>query len=293
MNIPILVTGGRGQVGQALALVAKKFPNFHLIITDRDQLNFRQEEAVQAWFAKNQAPAYCIHAGAYTAVDDAQSNAQRAEEVNVLGTGYLAKACRAAGTRLIYLSTDYVYHSKSNSPIREEEPTNPQSVYAKTKLAGEEQALKACPDTLILRTSWVYAAWGRNFLNTMLRLAEEKTELGVVADQIGSPTSALDLAQALLQMIAQSEKQGYDKKRWAQVYHYSNEGVCSWYDFAQAIFEYKKIESCQLFPIDTADYPLPAPRPSFSLLHKGKIRKAFGMSIPHWRKSLAKILNKG
>ena len=286
----VVVTGGRGQLGQAIAMLAKKYPDLDVLVTDRDQLDFSQADKVEAWFAAQPIkPRYLVHAGAYTAVDKAETEQDLAFKVNAQGAAHLAKACAAAGARMLYVSTDYVYHGARNKPIREDAPTSPQGVYAQSKLEGERLAQAACPATMILRTSWVYAAWGHNFVNTIKRLSAERPSLGIVADQIGSPTSAVDLAQAILDIIQRMEAEQWGDEVWAQVYHYSNEGACSWYDFAQAILEFSQNTDCKLHPIDTEAYPLPAPRPPFSLLHKGKIKAQFGLEIPHWRKSLAKL----
>ncbi|MGH1334803.1 MAG: dTDP-4-dehydrorhamnose reductase [Aureispira sp.] len=278
----LLVTGANGQVGSELRALANSHPSITWHFTDHSELDITQEAAVQQYF-KQHAFDYCINCAAYTAVDKAESEAEKAAAINVEGVRNLAQACYQTGTRLLHLSTDYVYHSAQNTPFEEGAPTGPQSVYGNTKLAGELAAIAAQPETLIVRTSWVYSSFGHNFVKTMLRLGKEREKLSVVFDQIGSPTYARDLALVLLEIISQK------KEIFRGIYHYSNEGVCSWYDFAHAIFELNEL-TCQLSPIETKEYPTPAQRPPFSLLNKNKIKADFGIAIPHWRDSLKACL---
>ena len=233
---------------------------------------------------------WVINCAAYTAVDKAESEPDRARKVNVTGAKNLAEACAARGIPLIHLSTDYVYHSRQNTPFRESDPVSPKGVYARTKLAGDRAALRTNPLTMVIRTSWVYSAVGQNFLKTMLRLGAERPALNVVADQIGSPTYAPDLAVAILSIIQKVEQGEVAKDSISGIWHYSNEGVASWYDFAQAIFDLQNLP-CQLRPIETRDYPTPAQRPPFSVLNKAKIKASFGLQIPHWRESLERCLD--
>lgn len=279
----ILVTGASGQVGSELQFLSQQHPTIEWDFTDHLELDITQEDKVQAYFEQH-AFDYCINCAAYTAVDKAEEETEKAAAINVEGVRHLAQACYQTGARLVHLSTDYVYHSSAhNTPFVEDAPTAPQSVYGKTKLAGELAAIAAHPETLIVRTSWVYSSYGHNFVKTMLRLGKEREQLSVIFDQVGSPTYARDLAAALLHLVTQP------KEPFRGIYHYSNEGVCSWYDFAHAIFEIKGLD-CKLFPIETKDYPTPAQRPAFSLLNKGKIKADFGLSIPHWRDSLKACL---
>ena len=278
----LLVTGANGQVGSELRALANNYPSIQWHFTDHSELDITEEKAVQHYFDQ-QAFDYCINCAAYTAVDKAESEAEKAAAINVEGVRHLAQACYQTGTRLLHLSTDYVYHSAQNTPFGEEAPTGPKSVYGSTKLAGELAAIAAQPETLVVRTSWVYSSFGNNFVKTMLRLGKERDELSVVFDQVGSPTYARDLAIALMEIITQQ------KEIFRGIYHYSNEGVCSWYDFAHAIFELNHLD-CQLAPIETKDYPTPAQRPPFSLLNKRKIKADFGLAIPHWRESLKACL---
>ncbi len=284
----ILVIGARGQVGKEIQHLANKYPIFSFVFKDKEELDITDKKAVMEDFDNNDY-AYCINCAAYTAVDKAESDVKIATAVNVDGAKFLAMACRKSGIPMIHFSTDYVYHSKNNAPFKETDKTSPKSVYAKTKLKGEKAAQKANPDTMIIRTSWVYSSFGHNFVKTMLRLGEERDALGIVFDQIGSPTYARDLADAVLSILNKVERGQLDVNFLRGIYHYSNEGVCSWYDFAQAIFEMEGIE-CNVKPIESIEYPTPAPRPPFSVLNKNKFKNVFGMEISHWRDSLIKCL---
>jgi len=286
----ILVTGANGQVGQELQQLAAKFPQFEFTFTDVDDLDITDLAAVALFFAKENFD-YCLNCAAYTAVDKAEENADLAETINVTGAEHLAKACAEHHVRLLHLSTDYVYHNDQNTPFRETDATNPQSVYARTKLEGEQAARAANPQTLVIRTSWVYSSFGHNFVKTMLRLGRERDHLRVVFDQIGTPTYAHDLAEAMLTLVRKIENNEVDAAQWSGIYHYSNEGVTSWYDFAVAIFELENI-ACAVTPIRSEEYPTAAQRPPFSLLDKAKIRETFGLKIPHWRGSVQACLQK-
>ena len=284
----ILVTGGNGQVGSELQVVAKNQSSYQFFFTDAADLDITNQAAVIDFFTKNKI-ATCINCAAYTAVDHAENAPEIAKKINVDGAENLALACVQNGAKLIHLSTDYVYHNQQNTPFKEGDATNPQGVYAQTKLDGDLVALKTNPDTLILRTSWVYSSFGNNFVKTMLRLGRERDSLSVVFDQIGTPTYAKDIAEVVFKIIQLIDNQQIDHKKWRGVFHYSNEGVTSWYDFAQAIFTLENID-CQLAPIESVQYPTPAKRPPFSVLNKGKIKAVFGVQIPHWRRSLENCL---
>ena len=229
------------------------------------------------------------NSAAYAAVDKAESEPDLAQLVNVTGAKNLAVACAAQNIPLIHFSTDYVYHNQQNIPFRETDPVSPKGVYARTKLAGDEAVLKAHPGAAVFRTSWLYAAHGHNFVRTMLRLGAERPSLNVVYDQVGSPTYAPDLAAAVLQVVEQIEQGKVDRARLGGVWHYSNEGVCSWYDFACAIMDLGDLP-CQVQAIETKDYPLPAPRPPFSVLNKAKFKEVFALDIPNWRDSLKQCM---
>lgn len=279
----VLVTGGDGQLGQCFRQLALARPDISWKIVGRAELDITRPEACQQLLAAWQ-PHVCFNAAAYTAVDKAESDEAMARQINVNGAAQLAAACAANGCRLLHYSTDYVYAGHYNRPLRETDETDPQGVYGATKLAGEQAVLQQLPTALIVRTSWVYSSFGHNFLRSMLRLGRERAQLRVVFDQVGSPTAADDLAAASLQMaLAAAPGQG-------GIYNYSHEGVCSWYDFAAAIFELAGIDT-ELLPIESADFPTPARRPNFSVLNKTKIKQDFGLHIPHWRTGLRRVLS--
>lgn len=284
----ILITGANGQVGQCFQQLAAQYPQWQFIFNDFPELDITGRKAVQHFFQRKNIH-WCVNCAAYTAVDKAESEPALARKINVFGAKNLAEACAARGIPLLHLSTDYVYHNRQNTPFREGDPVSPKSVYARTKLAGDRAALKANPLTMIVRTSWVYSPFGHNFVKTMLRLGAERPSLNVVFDQIGTPTYAPDLAAAVLQVIQKIESKEAAVETLGGVWHYSNEGVTSWYDFAKAIFDIKKMP-CRVRPIETKDFPTPAPRPPFSVLNKAKIKAAFGLEVPHWRESLEKCL---
>jgi len=281
----ILVTGSNGQVGQELQAIASDFPYLMLDFTDRQQLDISDSERV-AKTLRVQSYDYLINCAAYTAVDRAEMEPEQARRINTEATGILAEACRRRKTFLVHLSTDYVYHNEQNVPLTEDSPTHPQGIYAQTKLAGEHLARQQSPESMIIRTSWVYSAFGHNFLKTMLRLGLERPELRVVYDQIGTPTYARDLARAILQILQQDRRQDM-----RGIFNFSNEGVTSWYDFAHAIFAERQIH-CQLQPIRSAEYPTAAPRPAYSVLDKQAIRDTFQLLIPHWREGLLDCLQR-
>ncbi len=278
-----LITGSKGQVGQEFQILSNKHSEFNFLFVGVEKLDITDKQEVQAFFQNNDIDC-CVNCAAYTAVDKAESNEEIARKVNVEGVQNLAESCAEKGIVLVHLSTDYVYHNDQNTPFVESDETNPQGVYAQTKLEGDLLAIKTNPKTIILRTSWVYSSFRHNFVKTMLRLGRERDELNVVFDQIGTPTYAKDIAEAILEVApaaSRSSKFG--------IYHFSNEGVTSWYDFAKAIFEIKGIQ-CKVNPIETKDYPTPAKRPPFSVLNKGKIKVDFDLEIPHWRESLESCL---
>lgn len=286
----ILVTGANGQLGQCFQQLAAAFPRQTFHFAGSDVLDIADERAVKHFFQAHRNIQWVVNCAAYTAVDKAESEPDKAKRINVTGTRVLAKACAANGATFIHFSTDYVYHSTQNTPFRETDRVHPQGVYARTKLAGERAALRVHPGgTMVIRTSWVYSALGQNFVKTMLRLGQERPSINVVADQIGSPTYAPDLATTVLQIVEKVEQGIVAGDSLPGIWHYSNEGVASWYDFAVAIFDLRRIP-CHVTPIETKDYPTPAQRPPFSVLNKAKIKAAFQVEIPHWRKSLEKCL---
>lgn len=284
----ILITGANGQVGQEFQWLSREFPDFDFVFKTKSDLDICDAKAVKRFFDDEKID-YCINCAAYTAVDKAEEEQEIAYNVNVLAPANLGGICAAKNIPVIHFSTDYVYHSTQNIAYVETDAVNPQSVYASTKLKGEQKLMEVHANAMIIRTSWVYSVFGHNFVKTMLRLGKERDQLTIVADQIGSPTNARDLARAVLQILAGIENGKLPEKKLSGIYNFSNEGVCSWYDFALAIFEISGI-SCDVKPIETTDYPTPAKRPPFSLLNKNKFKSTFETDIPHWRESLNKML---
>lgn len=284
----LLVTGAYGQLGNELKELAPGFPEWQFIFTDVDTLDITDENSVQAFFEKNQ-PGIVINCAAYTAVDKAESEIETALKVNAKAPGLLAKAAKMHGSQIIHISTDYVFDGEAYLPYSETDLVNPTGVYGKTKLEGEQNCMIGNRDALIIRTSWLYSAFGNNFVKTMLRLGKEKKELNVVFDQVGTPTYASDLAGAILSIIEISEKE--PEKFAPGIYHYSNEGVASWYDFAKAVFEISGLK-CKVNPVLSEEFPTPAKRPHFSVLNKSKIRNNFGIKIPYWSDSLKECFSK-
>ncbi len=285
----IIVTGANGQVGSDLRAIAAEFPLFEFVFATRQDLDISNLEEIEAFFHQH-LPDYCINCAAYTAVDKAESEAEQAYLINAQAVQYLAMNCSLQRIPLIHISTDYVYHNGQNTPFVEEDDTNPQGIYADSKLQGDLAALEVYHNTMVIRTSWVYSSFGNNFVKTMLRLGAERGSLNVVFDQIGTPTYSRDLAYTILHILEKVEKNEVSSTALSGVFHYSNEGVASWYDFAKAIFDLKKIP-CVVSPIETVDFPTPAKRPPFSLMNKKKIKTTFGIAIPHWRDSLEKMLS--
>ncbi|PNE29660.1 dTDP-4-dehydrorhamnose reductase [Tannerella sp. oral taxon 808] len=282
MTSPVLVTGSRGQLGDAIRRRMDRFPAYTFTLTDIDELDLCDKKAVLD-FVRRGRYAYIINCAAYTAVDRAESDAERCMRINRDAVGHLATAAREVGARLIHISTDYVFDGRATRPYREDDPTSPTSVYGRTKLAGEHVLLETLPtDAVILRTAWLYSEVGNNFVKTMLRLGAERPEIRVVNDQLGSPSYAGDLAEAVLRVLtAPTFHPG--------IYHYTNDGVCSWYDFARHILRTAH-PTCIVRPIPTADYPTLAARPAYSVLDKTRIRQTYGVSIPRWQDSLDRCL---
>lgn len=273
----VLVTGAAGQLGQAIKSRFEFFSDFNFVFCNSAELNITNLENCKAVFAKHQ-PAFCINTAAYTAVDKVESEPEIAEAINVLGAENLAKASKEYNTVLLHVSTDFVFDGSAKTPYKETDAPNPQSVYGATKLKGEQAIATVWEKHFIVRTSWVFSEFGNNFKKTMLRLASDRDELSVVADQIGTPTQALDLANVLLQMCALPEK--HTLKNYG-IYHFSNLGECSWYDFAKEIFKQNNV-TIKLNPIPTSAYPTPAKRPAYSVMDKTKIQQVFGVEIKSW-----------
>jgi dTDP-4-dehydrorhamnose reductase len=273
----ILVTGSNGQLGKELQELASIYPAYRFVFASREDLKLHHFGLVENFFV-GLHPQYCINCAAYTAVDKAESEQDMAMLVNGEAVGNLAAVCKKFNTRLIHISTDYVFDGESEMPYQPDDATGPISVYGISKLKGEELCMRENVDAIIIRTAWVYSEFGNNFVKTMMRLMKERPEIKVVNDQIGAPTYAADLAKACLDIIASGKWQ-------TGIYHYSNSGKISWYDFAEAIKEMIG-SKCIVHPIPTTDYPTPAKRPKFSLLDTSKIKEVFDVNIPEWRKSL-------
>lgn len=282
----ILVTGANGQLGNSLRLLADRYAGFNFLFTDVDTLDITDPAAVKAMVKDNQVN-YIINCAAYTAVDKAEDDEALCRRINTYAVGVLGEAAREAGARMIHVSTDYVFSGTSYRPYKETDETRPVSAYGRTKLAGEEALQEVCPDAVIIRTAWLYSEYGNNFVKTVLRLGKERNELRFVFDQVGSPTYAGDLAAAILSVVAAGEKDAFVPG----IYHFSNEGVCSWYDFTVKILEIAGID-CRVFPIETKEYPTKAVRPPYSVLNKNKIKETYGIAIPHWEASLRVCLEK-
>jgi dTDP-4-dehydrorhamnose reductase len=284
----ILVTGAQGQLGQALASVARAGEGMEWHFQDKAQLDIRDEEQVMSMMRFYQ-PDVVINTAAYTAVDQAETAQEAAFQLNRDAVGLLARSCASLQAQFIHFSTDYVYDSGQCTPYREEDPLAPRSVYARSKREGEMRALEANPHTMIIRTSWLYGPVRHNFLNTMLRLGAERSSVNVVFDQVGSPTLTTDLAQDLVTILRQTQADPNRKELLRGIFNYSNEGVCSWYDFAEAIFRIQG-KACKARPIRSEAYPTPAPRPAYSVMDKAKIRETFGIALSHWQDALRRCL---
>ncbi|MBC7904219.1 MAG: dTDP-4-dehydrorhamnose reductase [Gemmatimonadaceae bacterium] len=282
----IIVTGANGQLGKELRVLAIHYTNFEFRFLAKEDLAINQFQLLRDYFLTYK-PAYCINCAAYTAVDKAESEKEMAMLINGEAPGILAEVCRESGTRFVHISTDYVFDGTATTPYRETDSTNPVNFYGATKLAGEESCQKSNPDSIIIRTSWVYSEFGHNFVKTMRRLMKERESLSVVNDQFGSPTYAADLARCILFIIAAAEK-----SEWKPgIYNYSNEGVISWFDFAVAIKEITGAIS-SVNPIPTSAFPTPAKRPAWSVLDKQKIKHAYPeVPIPEWQESLRVCLS--
>lgn len=281
----ILITGGNGQLGSELREIAPNYQDYNFLFTDVKDLDITSHPAVAAFIDSNNINVI-INCAAYTAVDKAESEPELSDAVNHLAVTNFAQIAKEKNIKLIHISTDYVFDGTSHKPYVETDNPNPQSVYGQTKLDGELAMQRIDPsDSIIVRTSWVYSKFGNNFVKTMLRLAETRDEISVVSDQIGSPTNAADLAEAILTILPKINNDT------VEVFHYSNEGVCSWYDFVKAIFEIKQI-SIKVKPIESKQYPTPAKRPFYSILNKNNIKNMFYVEIPFWRDSLLKCLDK-
>jgi dTDP-4-dehydrorhamnose reductase len=284
----ILITGANGQLGNEMRVLSKEHAKHQYFFTDVIEaddthlLDICDKAAVSA-FVEEHAIDLIVNCAAYTNVDKAEEDEATAMKINAEALGVLGNQ----GVRVIHISTDYVFSGDEHVPCRESDPVAPRTAYGRTKYEGEKRLLAVCPEAVILRTAWLYSTYGNNFVKTMIRLGKEKNELGVVFDQIGTPTYAADLAQAIFTVI--------ESPVWhAGIYHFTNEGVCSWYDFTLAIHELAGIKKCQVRPILSEEYPYKTPRPHYSVLDKSKFKKTFGVEIPYWLDGLkrcVKLLN--
>ncbi len=278
----ILITGCNGQLGNEMQLLEKQNPQHTYFNTDVAELDITDRDAVEAFVLENNIDGI-VNCAAYTAVDKAESNADFCMLLNATAPSYLARAVEKRGGWMVQVSTDYVFDGTNHTPYVETETTCPDSVYGSTKLAGEEKVLKGCSRSMVIRTAWLYSVYGNNFVKTMIRLGNEKSELGVIFDQVGTPTYARDLAVAIMTAINKGIVPG--------VYHFSNEGVISWYDFTKAIHRLAGVTDCHVRPLHTAEYPTPAKRPAYSVLDKTKIKHTYNIEIPYWEESLKECIS--
>ncbi|MDX9901645.1 MAG: dTDP-4-dehydrorhamnose reductase [Aliarcobacter sp.] len=281
-NYNILITGSTGQLGSEIKELSKNY-SYNFFFTDKNNIDITSKDNIKAFCQTNNINVI-INCAAYTAVDKAESDIENADLVNRKAVKKLAKISKELNIKLIHISTDYVFDGKNFKPYIEEFQTNPQGIYGKTKLDGENEMRDINPkNSIIIRTSWIYSSFGNNFVKTMLRLGREKEELGVIFDQVGTPTYAKDLAKVILDIIPQIQNEK------VEIYNYSNEGVLSWYDFAKEIMRMAKL-NCKINPIETFQYPTPVKRPHFSLMNKSKIKSTFNIEIPYWKDSLDECL---
>ena len=277
----ILITGCNGQLGNEMQLLEKENPQHTYFNTDVGELDITSEEAIEKYVEENNIDGI-VNCAAYTAVDKAEDNQELCHLLNAVAPGYLAAAIEKRGGWMIQISTDYVFDGTNHIPYTENDSVCPNSTYGRTKLEGEQTVVANCTKTMIIRTAWLYSTFGNNFVKTMIRLGKEKPELGVIFDQIGTPTYARDLAVAIFAAINQGVKSG--------IYHFSNEGVISWFDFTKAIHRIAGVTTCRVRPLHTAEYPTPANRPHYSVLDKTKIKETYGIEIPYWEESLKECI---
>lgn len=282
-NNTILVTGSNGQLGSELKELAFSYPQFHFVFLDRPELPINDKIAVEKTFSEHQ-PAYLINCAAYTAVDKAEIEKELTYDINGTAVGILASASKQHGTKLIHISTDYVFNGNASTPLKETDEIEPINIYGASKLMGERLAFENNPGSVVIRTSWVYSCYGRNFVKTMIRLMNEKESIGVVNDQIGSPTYAADLAEAIMQIIGSGKWQ-------PGIYNYSNEGAISWFDFANEIKRLIQSE-CKINALTTEQFPTPAKRPKYAVLDKAKIQQTFSIKLKDWKESLTTCVEK-
>ena len=284
----LLVTGSTGQLGQSMRAIYLDYPNYNFVFASRQQLDLSEVSSINGFF-QNKTFDVIINCAAHTAVDSAESEAELANQINHIAVQQLAIIAKQHNSKLIHISTDYVFNGQQYRPYVETDEAGPQTVYGKTKLSGEQaiqNSLKT--NALIIRTSWVFSEYGNNFVKTMLKLGHQRDSLNVIFDQVGTPTYAGDLAKTIMSIVQRDDFNQTAFK--TQILHFSNEGVCSWYDFAKAIFELTNTQ-CKVSPIETKDYPTPATRPHYSVLNKAKIKQSYNLAIPYWKDSLQRCLN--
>ena len=278
----LLITGAYGQLGNEMRVALERYPHLESIFTDVDTLDITDKNAVDAFVALHK-PNVLINCAAYTAVDKAEDDLALCYKINCDAVRNLGEVAQAHGMTVIHVSTDYVFDGTGHIPYTEDMAVSPTNVYGKSKLAGERELRKACPGAIIIRTSWLYSGFGNNFVKTMLKLGNERSQLKVIFDQIGTPTYAADLADAMLQII--------DSGKFVPgIYHFSNEGVCSWYDFTKMIFKLAHVE-CEVLPIESKDYAVRTPRPHYSVLNKSKLKSTYNQTIPYWMDGLERCLH--
>lgn len=282
----ILVTGANGQLANEIRELSSGFPAFKFLFTSREELSIEDKEAVESFF-QDQSIQYCINCAAYTAVDKAENEIEKAFLINAEAVGNLATICKNHGAKFIHISTDYVYDGTKGEPLKETDDVGPINIYGRSKLKGEELALENNPASIVIRTSWVYSSFGANFVKTMLRLFPVKEQLNVVSDQVGSPTYAADLAEVIMQFVQKMET----GQSFSGIYNYSNSGITNWYQFASAIRELSK-SNCKILPVSSSAYITPAKRPLYSVMDTSKVKATLEIDVPFWKDSLKRCLAK-
>jgi len=281
MKQTILITGCHGQLGNEMQQAAKSFPAFNYLFTDVEDLDICDKVALDGYVKANNVNVI-VNCAAYTAVDKAEDDEALCYKINTDAVRNIGEVANDNGLKVVHISTDYVFDGTNHIPYTEDQPVCPSSVYGKSKLAGEKALTESCHQVVILRTAWLYSSFGNNFVKTMMKLGTERDSLNVIFDQIGTPTYAADLANTILQVVSH-------KDFIPGIYHFSDEGVCSWYDFTKSIHRIAGID-CDVHPIETKDYPVRTPRPHYSVLNKAKLKATYGIIIPHWEESLVKCI---